>query len=177
MTTTFDAARFALLDGEKILKEGRPIPFARPAWIFGSLAGTLCSVIGIPFLPAAYWVADRQFQWHRWWVTNRRIIVQNGIIGYQVRSIPLYRVTDVSVQCSWYDQLFGLTHVTVRDMTGEVAHQGISTGVTLLAVPDAPGLRDAILEQVDAAGSGRTEDSQIGRVVELLEQVVNAKAA
>ena len=100
--------------------------------------------------------------------------VATGVIGYRVRSIPLTRVADVSVQASWLDRLLGLTHVEVRDMTGESAGEGVSKGALLLGV-DAPGLW---AEQI-LAGSGGALDSgggQLDEMVGLLRTLV-AKAA
>ncbi len=176
MTTALATQHFSLLPGESVLLEGGPVDAARTSWMLGTVIGSVVSVVGIPFLPFALLAQNAAFGWHRWWLTDRRIVVQTGIIGYQVRSIPLNRVTDVSVSCSWWDRMFGLTHITVRDMTGEVANQGVSTGVGLYGVADASTVRDAILNEVHRVNQPQvSEDDKLGRVVELLE--VMAKRA
>ena len=101
------------------------------------------TVFGIALLPLLYWVMRAYVNKHRYWVTSSRIVVTNGIIGFRARSIPLERVSDVAISCSWLERAFGLRSVIVRDMTGEAM-----SGARMLATPDATGMQRRILDQV-----------------------------
>lgn len=144
-TTTLDP-RFGLklTEGERVLVEGTPMrdPLFR---YFMVCAVFVCaiSVIGILALPIVYFALRAYIGKHRYWVTNSRIIVTNGIIGFRARSIPLERVSDVAISCTWLEKAFGLRSVVVRDMTGEAM-----SGARMLAITDAPGMQQLILDRV-----------------------------
>ncbi|TNE88727.1 MAG: PH domain-containing protein [Deltaproteobacteria bacterium] len=172
--TTTTIPGLALLPGERLIRQGTPSGVLRlRALILATAIGVL-GVVTIPLLPVFWWAALKGVDVHRYWLTDRRVIVRTGIIGYRLRSIPLSRVADVSVQATWLDRLLGLTHVEVRDMTGESAGEGVSKGAMLLGV-DAPGLwAESILAR--SGGALEAGGSQLDEMVGLLRALV-AKAA
>lgn len=144
---------FSLLPGERLLESGEPedrlvTQLDAAAWLT-----VLCSLGSLlPLLPLWLW-ANRAWRGrHRYWLTDRRLVVQTGIIGQSLRSVPLGRVADVEVRASWFDRLFGLQHVVVRDMTGEVSSGGMSAGFRLAAVADAAGWAERILALAGPCG-------------------------
>lgn len=173
-TTTTAIPSPALLPGERLLREGAPSGVLRlKALLLTTIVG-VCGLVTIPLLPALWWGALRAVAVHRYWLTDRRVIVRTGIIGYRLRSIPLSRVADVSVHASWLDRLLGLTHVEVRDMTGESAGEGTSRGAVLLGV-DAPS---AWSERILARSGGGldAQGGELTEVVGLLRQLVDRAA-
>ncbi|MCO4745161.1 MAG: PH domain-containing protein [Proteobacteria bacterium] len=173
--TTTHFPGLVLLPGETLIREGEPSGVLRlRALAVATLIGVL-GVVTIPLLPVLWWAVLRGVAVHRYWLTDRRIIVRTGIIGYRLRSIPLSRVADVSMQATWLDQLFGLTHVEVRDMTGESGGEGLSKGAMLLAV-DAPELwSSAILARSGGAVDAKPS-AELGQVVGLLQRLVDRAA-
>ncbi len=148
-----------LRPGERLIREGRPLGVLRLRellmWTFVGVLG----VFTIPLLPALWWGALKSVSVHRYWLTDQRLVVRTGLIGYQLRSIPLDRVVDVSVRASWLDRILGVVGVEVRDMTGESGggNAGVSKGARLLAVTDAARWTDAILDRQRApAADGET---------------------
>jgi membrane protein YdbS with pleckstrin-like domain len=136
---------FRLFEGETILATGRAAPQLLMSNNVMSTVLAVCTVVLLPLLPLLYWVNHQSVQQHRWWLTDRRLVVANGVIGRSVRSVPLERVVDVTIKSTWWDRVWGLEHVTVRDMTGEVSGNTGSTGLALLAVDDADAIADRIL--------------------------------
>ena len=134
----------ALLPDEELLVSGEPNRAALTTYLM--IAWTLISfatIFGIALLPFMLWAARVYARKHKYWITNNRVIVANGLIGYNVRSIPLERISDIAVRCSWLEKIFGLRSVIVRDMTGEA-----QAGATLMAVPDAPKMQAHLLDYV-----------------------------
>ena len=86
------------------------------------------------------------WSWHRWWLTDRRLVIRHGLVGYQIQSVPLERIVDVTLRVSWLDRLFGLQHIHIRDMTGQVSANAVTPGLSLLAVEDAEAVADRIVE-------------------------------
>lgn len=157
-----------LLPGERLVREGAPSGVLR---LLALLNVTLLGTIGVVTIPVLWWLALRSVEVHRYWLTDRRLVVRTGIIGYQVRSIPLSRVVDVSVRANWLDRLFGLTHVDVRDMTGESASQGPSRGAKLLAVGAPDVWAEDILTRAGGAPVG-SDATELGELVAVLRQLV-----
>lgn len=117
-----------------------------PLWKVGIMAGVVCVwAIG------AWVVAKQRWHWHRWWLTDKRLVVRQGVIGYQLKSVPLDRIVDVTLKASWWDRLWGLQHIQVRDMTGEVGgYNNRSKGLEMLAVEGAEDIAHLVLVQCRA---------------------------
>ena len=164
-----------LLPGEQLLHEGRPTPAYRTRRLVENILFSTLGLVTLPFLPVFWWATERSVAAHRYWLTDRRLVVRTGLIGYTMRSIPLSRIVDVSVQSSWVDRLFGLTHIQVRDMTGELSDLSSSKGVLLLGVAQPTRWTQAILMRSGGALEGKDEDSS--EMVHLLRQLVTQSAA
>ena len=92
----------ARLKGEELIFAAEPTGFIRYQMIVACL-----SVVGIVFLPFVWlgsWIAQRQY---RYWLTNQRVILASGFIGYKVRSIPLERISDVSLSRTFPEMVAG----------------------------------------------------------------------
>lgn len=55
---------------------------------------------------------------YRYWVTNHRTVGRRGVIGFSIDSIPLETISDVVVQRSIADRIFGLASVWVQPFGG-----------------------------------------------------------
>ena len=156
--TVFDQELdLALLDDESVVFAGRPQ--ANPLRVYLTLAWTLLAVltvVGIPLLPLVWWATGAYVDKHRYWLTSRRVVVTTGLIGYRARSVPLERISDVAISCSWLERILGLRSIVIRDMTGEA-----QSGAAMMAVADAPALQRQILERVHA--TNRTVPGQDSR--------------
>lgn len=175
---------FSLLPGERLLESGEPEgallrQLDVVAWltVLGSM-GVL-----LPALPLWLWANRAWHGRHRYWLTDRRLVVQTGIIGQSLRSVPLSRVADVEVRASWLDRLFDVQHVVVRDMTGEVSSGGMSAGFRLAAVADAAGWAERILalagpcDPTNPAGLSGDEPATLAaleRIAGILEELRDA---
>jgi len=107
---------------------------------------TACiSIFGIVAAPLVWLIAMVSGDKYRYWLTNRRIILSSGFIGYSIRSIPLERISDVGLSRTLPEILSGVSSVVVRDMTGEA-----QTGKSLLAIgsQNAAEFQRLILEEV-----------------------------
>ncbi len=134
------------------------------SWIF------LSTVVGVAFFfPVLLSVARLRWGWHRWWLTDQRLVVRHGLFGYELKSVPLDRVVDVTLRTSWWDQIWGLRHIQVRDMTGEISSNQLSVGLKLIAVQDAAQVAEDILH---ACPSVSGEKSEMGEVIELLQAML-----
>lgn len=167
---------------ERVLVEGTPERGRLMRYLMTN-AAIVCVLtgIGILALPIVWLVLRAYVKKHGYWVTNKRVIVTNGIIGFRTRSIPLERVSDVAISANFLEKWMGLRSVIVRDMTGEAM-----SGATMLASPDASGLQHRVLDEVHAANrhpEGKTPalparpyrdvdaDQQASEMLELLRRI------
>ena len=125
MSTQFwQETEVQLMPGETILYRGQPdrIKLRRLNLLISMGVACVffpcCSVSRLPLDQSA--LAER----HQFYVTNGRIIVTDGLIGYQTRSVPFERVSDVGASCSILERWVGVRKLTIRDTTGE-AHGGV----------------------------------------------------
>ncbi len=134
----------ALMDGEQVLVAGRPQgDKLMRLLMLNAVIVALLTGIGVLFLPLIYLAMRAYVAKHRFWVTNSRVVVTNGVIGFRARSIPLERVSDVAIRCTVLERMLGIRSVVVRDMTGEAM-----SGATMLASADATALQRQILDRV-----------------------------
>lgn len=150
-----------LMKDEKVLIAGDPQRARLHRYIMAVAAiVSIVTVIGIPFLPLVWAISRAYVRKHGYWVTDSRVIVTNGIIGFRTRSIPLERVSDVAISCSFLEKWMGLKSVIVRDMTGEAM-----SGASMFAAKDATALQHKILDQVHAVNR-RASDESAGALME-----------
>lgn len=138
-------ARFGIakLKGEELIFSAQPTGFVKLQMI--TVALSVFGVVLLPFVWLCSKIANNKF---RFWLTNRRIILSSGFIGFKVRSIPLERVSDVSLSRSLPEMLSGVSSLVVRDMTGEAA-----SGASMVAIDNAADYQRQILEEVRRVNS------------------------
>lgn len=155
--------------GERIIRSGTPVPTMLWSQSVGTSLILLVGVVTAPivvFVPA---MVRRWLGWHAWWLTNQRLVVRTGFIGWRLQSVPLDRIVDVTLRASWWDRLWGVEHIKVRDMTGEVGAGGTSPNLRLLAVPNAHDIADLLLTSAPRLDADRRE---MDEVVDLLKTLV-----
>lgn len=82
----------------------------------------------------------------RYWITNKRVIAAKGILGFTVQSIPLEKISDVSLVNTWLHRLLGTASLAVKDMSGNV--------MALISVDKAPEVQLLILDHINDFGRG-----------------------
>ncbi len=138
-------ARFGIMkmQGEELVFAAQPGGFVRYCLVTAAL--TVVGIVALPLVWLGATIAQDKF---RYWLTNRRIILSSGFIGYKIRSIPLERISDVSLSRTLPEMLAGVSSIVIRDMTGEVEQ-----GKSLLAIQGSPEYQRKILEEVQKVNS------------------------
>jgi len=175
MSTFWDEIDLQLLPGEEVLFTGEP---DRKAIVNAAMAGlALVNVfmffMFIWFLPVQWLMARESARRHRYFVTNQRVIVTDGLVGYKTRSVPLERISDVQIGCTWAERMFEIRSVIVRDMTGEA--QG---GAKMQGVANANAIQELILNEVRRVNATTGEVSDVAspstETVRLLREIRDA---
>ncbi|MBR9678240.1 MAG: PH domain-containing protein [Nanoarchaeota archaeon] len=161
---------FNLQEGEKIVKEIKPVPaykwylfipsFLLSLFTIGFMAMPiffvagqlllwipLALLLGITFFPYAY--AMLRYSKQNYWITNKRVIYMRGLIGYTINSIPLDRISDVTISRSFFESLLGFGSVMIQSLAGQIAYnRRMGAEGSLTAVSNPEGLQKEIFELV-----------------------------
>lgn len=137
-----------LMAGEEVILSLRPYQFVRYQVIVAAI-----SIVGIPLIPLVFLCAIIAARRYHYWLTTKRVIWCHGFIGYQVRSVPLERISDVIISRTFPEIMAGISSIAIRDMTGQTqAYTG--SGAKWIGVKNAPEIQKRILEEI-----GRVNDS------------------
>ena len=108
-------------------------------------------VTGLTFI-----VANLMYNKHHYWVTDRRVIWKHGILGYNVTSVPLERISDVAVSRTFIEKVCGVGGLIIKEMAGEVRYYWFGSSghffPTMIAVPNPEDTQRRILELISAKG-------------------------
>lgn len=99
-------------------------------------------------LPLVFLFALRSRRFQKYWITNKRVIAAKGVLGFTVQSIPLEKVSDVSLMNSWLHRLLGTASIAVKDISGNA--------MGLVSVDKAPEMQLLILDCINDLGRGQT---------------------
>ena len=166
--TFWEEINIQTLPGEELLLTGEPDRSAmfRAGMCSVLLLGLLTGGFLLCCLPVAWFVERRKARFHQHYVTNRRVIVVNGVIGYSIQSIPLNRVSDVTVACGLLQRVFGIRSVLVKDIASQTVFlQGLKTPFAI---------QELLLEQVrhqDPETESHAQEADDPEVIALLREI------
>jgi uncharacterized membrane protein YdbT with pleckstrin-like domain len=164
---------FQLQDGEKIVKDIKPLPVLKWYFFFIEILGSgviivffsiyallvfvsimsfisyVIVILILAVLIVLYLVANNKYNYQHYWITNKRILYKRGILGYKISSIPLERISDVIVSRGFVERMFGFGSVLIESLAGQLTpHQRLGSEGSLAAVPDPESLQKLIFDLV-----------------------------
>lgn len=129
------------------------------------LSGTLVLVVLIVTIPLAvvYFIVgkffiDRYIERMRCTLTERTLEIRKGLFNRVESTVPLEKITDLQMVQGPIMRLFGL-HGFKVETAGTSSGPGAHL-VSLVGIVDAPGFRQAVLDQRDALADGRGSPSR-----------------
>lgn len=141
----------------KVLREASFDP-KLPTYLL--LSGTIVLVVLIVTIPLAvvYFIVGRFFinryvERMSCTLTERTLEIRKGLINRVESTIPLEKITDLQMIQGPIMRAMGL-HGFKVETAGQSAGPGASL-VSLVGIVDAPGFREAVLDQRDAMAEGR----------------------
>jgi membrane protein YdbS with pleckstrin-like domain len=112
-----------------------------------ALSGFLFFVLA---LLIAFVVAKRRYNMRYYWITDKRIIVKKGFIGYSINSIPHERISDVLISRSLLERLFGFGSLHIQTLAGQYTMRGrMGAEGNLMAIPDPEKNQELIFRLVN----------------------------
>jgi len=161
---------FNLQEGEKIVKEIKPLPVLKWYFFFPSLiAFSFVFLFFIWFIfiqplffmsiffiwififVILYLVANNKYNYQHYWITDKRVLYRRGFLGYTINSIPFERISDVIVSRTFWERIFGFGSVHVQSLAGQISygrHRRLGAEASMLAIPDPEGIQKLIFELI-----------------------------
>ncbi len=126
--------RFTLQKNEKILYQGRPSGKLLVLWFFDSIIPALFITL---FIGIAFFVVHQNLtiivpvsfvillliiflynialiKTYEYYITTQRVIFKGGVISRKIKSIPLYKITDVAVSQGLGERMVGLASLNIQ---------------------------------------------------------------
>ena len=151
----------------------------RTYWLLSGALVLVVTLFGIPLLllwfPIGLWATGRYLDNMACVLTRKKLIVKKGILTRVENSVPLDKITDLTMVQGPLMRVFGLHQLKVET----AGQSGAGSLVSLVGIKDAEAFREATLDQRDAFVEGQSEkETDTGpsevisdRVVVLLEEI------
>jgi len=114
-----------LTEGEEVLFEGHPA-------VVKSVGALLLCIVTLGLWLVPLWWSSRS---HHYRVTNRRVVVELGLLSKRLEQVDLYRVSDYTVVRPLGQRLLGTGNLLLRTLdktSPELSILGIKTDVVAL---------------------------------------------
>jgi putative membrane protein len=134
---------------ERVIWDAEFNPRVTTYWLLNGALIMIATIVGIPLVPLWFiigWVVTgRYLKSHRCTLTNRSVKVARGVFVKREQTIPLDRITDVSLVQGPVMRVFDIEALSV-----ETAGQSTPGSLVQLAgIKDGRKFRDAVLKQRD----------------------------
>ena len=152
-------------------------PGVRTYWLLSGAIVLVITLVGIPLLllwfPIGLWATGRYLANMACVLTRKKLIVKKGILTRVENSVPLDKITDLTMVQGPLMRVFGLFQLKVET----AGQSGAGSLVSLIGIREAEEFREAVLEQRDAFVERQSEkeegagEQSSDRVVALLEEI------
>lgn len=118
--------------------------------VIAALLGSMIFMFIIEIV-LAFVLANSTYNKRHYWLTNNRIVVKRGLIGYSISSIPLERISDVIISRSFLERIFSFASLHIQTLAGQYSY-GVGSKFgsegDLLAIPDPEKTQEKIFKLI-----------------------------
>jgi len=109
-------------------------------------------VLGIIFILMILWgifVPILRYSKEYYWITNKRIAIKKGVIGYSITSIPYAKISDLIVSRNFFEQIFRVGSIYIQTLAGQISGKNTKGAEGYLAALDTPEeIQELIFKQM-----------------------------
>ncbi len=159
---------FELQEGEKILKEIKPLPALKKYFFVTSIIGllTILIIFFICFIPIAlkldivllgmiftilffilipilWLIARNRYKHQYYWITNKRVICKSGLLGYTISSVPFERISDIIISRSFLERILGFGSLYCQSLAGQIGRE-----IRFQAIPEPEKIQKFLFDLV-----------------------------
>jgi len=104
--------------------------------------------LGVAFI--SFIISHLMYQKRYYWITNKRVILKKGIIGYTLDSVPFNRISDVIISRSFLERIFGFGSVLLQTLAGQYSFRGrFGAEFSLLGLSQPEEIQRLIFELIE----------------------------
>lgn len=111
------------------------------------------------FITLTWVLVNLMYEKYHYWVTDQRVVWRHGVIGYSITSVPLERISDVTISRTFWERICGVSGLVVKEMGAVPKYYGYPYGYsfgwgfpTMIAVPNPEEMQKQILELISKKG-------------------------
>lgn|GEM_PF-1411474 len=116
-------------------------------------------VLAAVFITLTLLLTNLMYKNYHYWVTDQRVVWKHGVIGYSITSVPLERISDVTISRTFWERICGVSSLIIKEMGAAPKYYGYPYGYgfglgfpTMIAVPNPEEMQKQILELIGKKG-------------------------
>lgn len=123
-------------------------------YIFSLFLGIIVPVLMLIVTFITFFVsilyATLRYNWQCYWITNKRILYRKGLIGYQISSILLERISDIILTRNILERILGFGSLHVQTFAGqETSGMRFGAEASLKAIPEPEETQKLIFKLIE----------------------------
>ncbi|MBS7653700.1 MAG: PH domain-containing protein [Candidatus Bathyarchaeia archaeon] len=118
-------------------------------------------VLAAVFVILTLVLTNLMYEKYHYWVTDQRVVWKHGVIGYSITSVPLERISDITVSRTFWERICGVSGLVIKEIGAVPKYYGYPYGYgfgwgfpTMIAVPNPEEMQKQILELISKKGVG-----------------------
>jgi uncharacterized membrane protein YdbT with pleckstrin-like domain len=117
-------------------------------YIFAKIFLKIFFGVSIPILFLVLCYSILSYKWEYYWITNKRIIQRKGVLGYEVWSTPLERISDVILSRSFLEKIFGFGSLRIQTLAGQFSEKGYGAEISLRGIQEPESIQKLIFQLI-----------------------------
>lgn len=100
------------------------------------------------YFGSVWFIISRRYKNEHYWITNKRIVIRRGLLGYKIVSVPYNKISDIIVSHSFIERLFGLSSVHIQTLAGQFSRSPWGAEISLVGLENADEVAKLITQFV-----------------------------
>ena len=81
-------------------------------------------VLAAVFITLTLLLTNLMYKNYHYWVTDQRVVWKHGVIGYSITSVPLERISDVTISRTFWERICGVSSLIIKEMGAAPKYYG-----------------------------------------------------
>ena len=104
---------------------------------------------------------ELSYRKEHYWITNKRIIMKRGIIGFYTYSIPLEMISDINTSRNWLEKMLGIGSVYVQSLAGQYSGGGFGAEASFRGIKNPEEIQKIIFDLIKKKKQGSNDERNI----------------
>lgn len=73
-------------------------------------------VLAAIFVISTLILTNLMYEKYHYWFTDQRVVWKHGVIGYSITSVPLERISDITVSRTFWEKICGVSGLVIKEI-------------------------------------------------------------